>query len=278
MSRAGGGINAGLISSIRSGNGGGGGSSGRLFGAGPSIAKDDVKGGLDRIFGKLTLGDSVSRNQGMSKLMGAAPIASSDSGDDKSSLDKIFGKLSLGDPISRNQGMSKLMGAAPIMTGDEFEDKKKVFGQLSELVPFRSQDRLMGGNVPSINIPIEERKKLMDYIAEIVGGNAVSNIQVQVPQAQVGRQGPQPPQPGPQQLYGPAQPGPQQLYGPAQPGPQQLYGPAQPGPQQPQLDTLLQRIKLLSVENFTNESSVFSTLLFAIVIVIVLVICIKMNF
>ena len=245
MSRVGGGINTGLISSVRSGNGSRGGSSGRLFGAGPSLAKDDTKNGLDRIFGKLTLGDPISRNQGMSKLMGAAPVSNLDSSsDDKGSLDKIFGKLSLGDPISRNQG------------------------------------RLMGGNAPGVNVPIEERQKLMDFIGEIVGGKAVSNVQV--PQAQVGRVGPAQPLQvqGPQQLYGPAQPGPQQLYGPAQPGPQQLYGPSQPGPQQ-QVDTLLQRIKLLGqppiIENFTNENSVISTLLFALVIVAILVICVKMN-
>ena len=217
MSRAGGGINAGLISSIRSGNGGGGGSSGRLFGAGPSLTKDDTKSGLDKIFGKLTFsGDQISRNQGMSKLMGAAPVLGQDSSDDKSGLDKIFGKLTFGsDQLSRNQGVSKLMGAAaPISSGDDFEDKKKIFGQLSEMAPFRSQNRLMGVNAPGVNVPIEERQKLMDFIAEIVGGNAVSNIQVQVPQAQVAR----PAQPQAQQV----QPGPQQLYGPAQPGPQQL--------------------------------------------------------
>ena len=206
MSRAGGGINTGLISSVRSGNGGGGGS-GRLFGAGPSIAKDDVKSGLD----------------------------------------KIFGKISLGEPMSRNQGMSKLMGAAPVLGDDDFEDKKKVFGQLPEMAPIKAQERMISG---AVNVPIEERQKLMDFIAEIVGGNAVSNIQVQVPQA-------------------------------VRQGPQQLYGPAQPGPPSQQVDTLLQRIKLLGqpttlVEKFSTSDKKLYTI-YALVIIVVLVICIKMN-
>ena len=257
MSRAGGGINTGLISSVRSGNGGGGGS-GRLFGAGPSIAKDDVKSGLDKIFGKISLGEPMSRNQGMSKLMGAAPVLGDDSNGDKSGLDKIFGKISLGEPMSRNQGMSKLMGAAPVLGDDDFEDKKKVFGQLPEMAPIKAQERMISG---AVNVPIEERQKLMDFIAEIVGGNAVSNIQVQVPQA--------------------VRQGPQQLYGPAQPGPQQLYGPAQPGPPSQQVDTLLQRIKLLGqpttlVEKFSTSDKKLYTI-YALVIIVVLVICIKMN-
>lgn len=282
MSRAGGGINAGVISSVRSGNGGGG-SSGRVFGAaGPLGTKDDVKKGLDQIFGKLSIGDGgMSRNQGLSKLMGAAPVTNIDSNDDNANLERIFGKLSISDSSSRNQGLSKLMGAALVQQpGDEVEDKKKVAGQLSELVPFKGQQQLMGAAASSVNIPIEERKKLLDYVAEIVGGNAVSNIQVQVPQLV-----------GPQQPGLVAQPGPQQ---PGQPG-----NVAQPGPQQQnqiQLDAynkaLLQlnklqqeqnmiqeRINLLRptvVEHFSVNDNKLYTLI-AILIIVILVIYWKMN-
>lgn len=291
MSRAGGGINSSIINSVRSGGGGGGGSSGRLFGAATTNgSKDDTKNGLDRIFGKISLGDVASRNQGISRLMGAGPtIGNIDSMDDAPvNLDRIFGKLSLGDYASRNQGVSKLMGAAAPIAGDDFDDKKKIFGQISDMAPFRNRQQVMGAVVAPISIPIEERKKMMDYIAEIVGGNAVSNIQVQMPQGPQIKQGggggggPQPGQVSQQdqgynvgQIFGPPQ-GPQGLQGQGPQGRKQLdiYNQALQQLQKLQQEQQIvqERVNLLGsvVENFSLPETLLYTLI-AISIVIVLI-------
>ena len=298
----GGGINTNTISSIRSGGiGGGSPGGGGLFGASlSSLNKDDAKKGLDQIFGKVGLGDSfLNRNQGINRPVLGAPI-STDGGDEKkkTTIDQIFGQVGMGDAfLNRNQGINRPILGAAVAQADIDDKKKKLLGNLNLGTASRA---LMGA---PIKMSPEEHRKLKDYIAEIVGGSAVSNIQVQAPivssggGGQIGAQAVQvaAPSQGPQgQLgqvplpQGQGQPqgqvqAPQGQQGQAQKV-QDVYNQALQKLQQLQQEEQLirQRVNLLGsiVENFTpfNLDTTMYTLLSISIIIVFVVYMTKMKF
>jgi hypothetical protein len=83
---------------------------------------------------------------------GAVYGMSKDKDNVKTSLDQIFGKIGSGDFV-RNQGIARASGGGGIY----------------------------GAGYAPVNISAEEQKKFKDMVSEIVGGVAVSNLQVAQP-------------------------------------------------------------------------------------------------